>query len=37
MNAPVGCPDGVYHIMMECWDKEASIRPNFAQIETMLV
>ena len=36
MNAPDSCPDDIYQIMKECWDKEASQRPNFAQIERML-
>ena len=37
MDAPDGCPDGMYQIMKSCWDKDASLRPNFARIENMVV
>ena len=36
MDAPDGCPDDVYRIMKECWDKDASTRPDFARIESSL-
>ena len=36
MGAPDSCTDGIYQIMKECWDKEASQRPNFVRIEKML-
>ena len=36
MDAPDGCPDGVYRVMKECWDKDPSLRPNFARIERLL-
>ena len=36
MSAPEGCPDGAYQIMRECWDEDASLRPSFTQIESML-
>ena len=36
MDAPFGCPDDIYQIMRKCWDKDASLRPNFTQIESML-
>ena len=36
MDIPDDCPDNMYRIMKECWDKDASIRPNFACIEAML-
>ena len=36
MDAPGGCSYDIYQIMKNCWEKEASQRPNFAQIEGML-
>ena len=36
MSAPDGCPDDMYQIMNACWDKDASIRPNFAHIQSTL-
>ena len=36
MDAPDGCPDDIYRIMKECWGKDASQRPHFTQIESML-
>ena len=36
MDAPGDCPGGICRIMRECWDKDPSQRPNFAQIEKML-
>ena len=36
MDAPGGCPDDIYRIMRKCWDKDANMRPNITQIESML-
>ena len=36
MDAPDGCSYDIYQIMKDCWDKDASQRPNFAQIERKL-
>ena len=36
MSAPEGCPDGAYQIMRKCWGEDASLRPSFTQIESML-
>ena len=36
MDVPDGCPDGIYEIMKECWDKDASARPSFASNERKL-
>ena len=36
MDVPDGCPYYMYKIMKECWDKDASLRPNFAHIERRL-
>ncbi len=36
MDAPDGCPDSIYRIMQECWQKDSSQRPNFTRIERQL-
>ena len=36
MEAPDGCPDQIYRIMTDCWNKDLSQRPTFARIEKML-
>lgn len=32
MDSPDGCPDPVYRIMRDCWEKEPDSRPTFAEI-----
>ena len=32
MDCPDGCPEHIYTIMVECWNKDPSQRPNFARI-----
>ena len=36
MDSPDGCPDTIYRIMQECWNKDRTQRPNFARIERTL-
>ena len=36
MNAPDGCPGGIYEIMKDCWNVDATQRPDFIRIEKML-
>ena len=36
MDAPDGCPDTIFRIMQECWNKDRTQRPNFAQIQHTL-
>ena len=36
MDAPDGCPNGMYKIMKDCWEKDLSIRPNFTRIEKQI-
>lgn len=36
MDPPDGCPDEIYKIMRDCWDKDPAMRPNFARIESTL-
>lgn len=36
MEAPEGCPDKIYKIMTDCWEKDPSQRPNFTRIEKAL-
>lgn len=33
MDSPDGCPENMYRIMHECWQKDPSLRPNFTRIE----
>ena len=37
MDTPDGCPDYIYAIMVECWNKDPSQRPNFARIAKELM
>ena len=32
MDSPDGCPEHIYTIMVDCWNKDPSKRPNFARI-----
>jgi c-src tyrosine kinase len=36
MDSPDGCPEHIYAIMVECWHKDPSQRPNFARITKLL-
>jgi len=36
MDAPDGCPDHMYRIMKDCWNKDPSQRPNFTRIEKQI-
>ena len=36
MECPDGCPDHVYSIMQECWEKEPMQRPNFTRVDRLL-
>ncbi|XP_006812440.1 tyrosine-protein kinase CSK-like [Saccoglossus kowalevskii] len=36
MEAPEGCPDQIYRIMMKCWDLDPKQRPSFSEISRML-
>ena len=36
MECPDGCPDQVYSIMRECWEKEPMQRPNFTRVYSLL-
>ena len=37
MDSPDGCPDQVYRIMRNCWDKEPDGRPTFDDISKELL
>lgn len=36
MDAPDGCPDNIYRIMQDSWNKDPSQRPNFTRIERQI-
>lgn len=36
MDPPDGCPDSIYRIMQETWQKDSSKRPNFARVDQQL-
>jgi len=33
---PDKCPAGVYNLMLNCWNVNASLRPSFAEIHSIL-
>ena len=32
LPAPMECPEAVYQLMLDCWQKERNHRPSFASI-----
>ncbi|XP_076330171.1 ephrin type-A receptor 4-like isoform X2 [Tachypleus tridentatus] len=32
LSAPLGCPEALYRLMLDCWQKERSLRPTFSAI-----
>ncbi|KAI6657684.1 epidermal growth factor receptor isoform X1 [Oopsacas minuta] len=36
MDRPTGCPEGIFSVMLECWQINAEIRPSFQEISSML-
>ncbi|XP_070542818.1 tyrosine-protein kinase CSK-like [Ptychodera flava] len=36
MEAPEGCPDPVYRIMLHCWDLDPARRPSFKELKKKL-
>ena len=36
MESPEGCPDQIYKVMTDCWNKDPSMRPTFTRIEKAL-
>ena len=36
MDCPDGCPEGVYDIMVQCWEMEPSLRPTFHSLQSLL-
>jgi c-src tyrosine kinase len=36
MEQPDECPDGIYDVMMQCWQYEPAVRPTFRVVQTML-
>lgn len=36
MPGPMDCPEALYHLMMDCWQRERSNRPKFDEIVCLL-
>jgi len=36
MPIPEGCPENLYHLMLQCWNENPEERPNFLQIKKEL-
>ena len=36
MEAPKNCPDKLYKIMQECWEKDPKERPSFQNLHSKL-
>ena len=37
MDKPEGCTDGLYCLMLKCWEMEPNERPTFEQVKKMLL
>lgn len=36
LEQPANCPDELYLLMLQCWEYDSSLRPNFSVIKTIL-
>ena len=36
LPGPMDCPAALYHLMMDCWQRERSSRPRFEEIVSLL-
>lgn len=36
LPGPMDCPEPLYHLMMDCWQRERSDRPKFHEIVCLL-
>lgn len=36
LPGPMDCPSALYHLMMDCWQKERNSRPKFEEIVNLL-
>lgn len=36
LPGPMDCPEALYHLMMDCWQRERSNRPKFDEIVCLL-
>lgn len=36
LPGPMDCPEALYHLMMDCWQRERSSRPKFDEIVCLL-
>ncbi|KAL0181966.1 hypothetical protein M9458_021341, partial [Cirrhinus mrigala] len=36
LPGPMDCPTALYHLMMDCWQKDRNSRPKFEEIVSLL-
>ena len=36
MEKPSNCPDELYAVMLDCWQHDVKMRPNFTTLKTAL-
>lgn len=36
LPGPMDCPEALYHLMMDCWQRERSSRPKFHELVCLL-
>lgn len=37
MPKPLQCPDDIYELLLQCWDKGAEVRPTFEYILVSII
>ena len=36
LSQPAVCPQGLYELMLSCWNRDCKLRPSFAHIHAFL-
>lgn len=36
LSRPAVCPQGLYELMLSCWNRDCKLRPSFADIHSFL-
>lgn len=36
LSRPAVCPQGLYELMLSCWNRDCKLRPSFAYIHSFL-
>lgn len=36
LSRPAVCPQGLYELMLSCWNRDCKVRPSFAYIHSFL-